>query len=91
MFSKIDLILGYYQLQIKTQDVPKTAFRTRYRYYEFIVMPFSLTNVPIAFMNLMNKVLRDYLDKFVIMLINDILVYSKNHEEHEHYLILVLQ
>ena len=91
IFSKIDLRLGYHQLKIKPSDVPKTAFRTRYRHYEFLVMPFGLTNVPIAFMDLMNRVFSDYLDKFIMVVIDDILVYSKNHEEDEQHLGLVLQ
>ena len=91
VFSKIDLRSGYHQLKIKPQDVSKTAFRTRYRHFEFLVMPFRLTNAPVAFMDLMNRVFSDYLDKFVIVFIDDILVYSKNHEEHEKHLKLVLQ
>ena len=69
-------------MKIKEEDVPKKAFRTRYGHYEFLVMPFGLTNAPTAFIDLMNRVFEDFLDKFVIIFIDDILVYSKNKEEH---------
>ena len=90
-FSKIDLRSGYHQLKIKDSDVPKTTFRTRYGHYEFLVMPFGLTNAPAAFMDMMNRVFAKYLDKFIIVFIDDILVYSKTREEHEEHLRTTLQ
>nr|GEX01997.1 reverse transcriptase domain-containing protein [Tanacetum cinerariifolium] len=89
-FSKIDLRYGYHQLPVKEQDIPKTAFCTRYGHYEFLMMSFGLTNAPVVFMDLMNRIFHEYLDKFVIVFIDDILVYSKTKDEHEEHLRIVL-
>jgi hypothetical protein len=86
VFSKINLRSGYYQMRIKGQDMPKTTFRTHYGHFEFLVLPFGLTNALAIFMDLMNRVFQPYLDKFVVVFIDDILVYSKSYEEHEQHL-----
>ena len=89
-FSKIVLRSRYHQLRVRGDDIPKTAFRTRYGHYEFLVMSFSLTNAPVAFMDLMNRVFQHYLDSFVIVFIDGILVYSKNESDHMGHLRVVL-
>jgi hypothetical protein len=91
VFSKIDLRSGYHQLKIRECDIPKTAFVSRYGLYEYTVMLFGLTNAPAYFMYLMNKVFMEYLDKFVVVFIDDILVYSRSEEEHEEHIRLALQ
>ncbi|GJU72273.1 putative reverse transcriptase domain-containing protein [Tanacetum coccineum] len=91
VYSKIDLRSGYHQQRVHEEDIPKTAFRTRYSHYEFQVMPFGLTNVPTVFMDLMNRLCKPYLDKFVIIFIDDILIYSKSKQEHEEHLKLILE
>ena len=90
-FFKIDLRSGYFQLKIRESDIPKTSFVTRYGQFEFTVMSFGLTNAPAYFMNLMNKVVIDELDKFVVVFIDDILIYSKSIQEHEQHLRVVLE
>jgi hypothetical protein len=91
IFSKIDLRSGYHQVRIKEEDINKTTFRTRYGHYEFTVVPFGLSNAPVIFMSLMNGVFQEYLDKFVIVFLDEILIYSKLEEENEHHLKMVLQ
>jgi hypothetical protein len=91
IFSKIDLRSGYHQVRIKEEYINKTTFRTRYGHYEFTVVPFRLSNALVVFMCLMNGVFREYLDKFVIVFLDDILIYSKSEEENEHHLRMVLQ
>ncbi|GKB23067.1 putative reverse transcriptase domain-containing protein [Tanacetum coccineum] len=91
IYSKIDLRLGYHQLRVREQDIPKTVFQTRYGHYEFQVMPFGLTNAPVVFMDLINRVCKPYLDKFVIIFIDDILIYSKDKKEHEEHLKAILE
>ena len=91
IFSKIDLRLGYHQVRIKEEGINKTTFRTRSSHYEFTMVPFGLSNAPVVFMCLMNGIFREYLDKFVIVFLDDILIYSKSEEEHEQHLRMVLQ
>nr|GFC32267.1 putative reverse transcriptase domain-containing protein [Tanacetum cinerariifolium] len=91
VYSKIDLRSGYHQLGVREEDVPKTTFKTRYRHYEFQVMPFGLTNALAVFMDLMNRVCKPYLDKLMIVLIDDILIYSKDEKEHEEHLKAILE
>ena len=91
MLSKIYLRSGYYQLKVRESDISKMVFLTRYGHYEFLVILFGLTNAPVAFMDLMDKVFEEYLDKFIIVFIDDILVYSRTMEEHELYLEIMLK
>nr|GFA35550.1 putative reverse transcriptase domain-containing protein [Tanacetum cinerariifolium] len=91
VYSKVDLRSGYHQLRVREEDIPKTAFRTRHGHYEFQVMQFGLTNVPAVFMDLMNQVYKSYLDKFVIVFIDDILIYSKDEKEHKEHLKAILE
>ena len=91
VYSKIDLRTGYQQLRVREVDIPKTAFKTRYRHFEFTVMPFGLTNAPAAFLDLMHRVFQPYLDQFIVVFVDDILIYSWSKEEHEDHLRIVLQ
>ena len=90
VYSKIDLHTGYHQLRVKEVDIPKITFRTRYRHFEFTVIPFGLKNAPASFMDLMNRVFQPYLDQFVVVFTDDILIYSQSKEEHENHLRVVL-
>ncbi len=91
VFSKINLKSRYHQLRVKDADVPKTTFRTRYGHDEFLVMPFGLSNAPVAFMDLMNCIFHPYLDQFIVVFIDDILVYFKTRAEHDEHLRIFLQ
>src|SRR3954470_10386238 len=86
VFSNMDLRLGYHQIKIRNEDVPNTAFTTRYGLYEFTVMSFSFTNAPATFSRMMNSIFMEYLDKFIVVYLDDILIYSKNEEEHAEHL-----
>ena len=91
VYSKIDLRTGYHQPRVRDTDIPKTTFRTRYEHFEFTVMPFGLTNAPTAFMDLMHRIFQPYLDQFVVVFMDDILIYSQSEWEHEYHLRIVLQ
>ena len=91
VYSKIDLRTGYHKLRVRDTDIPKTAFRTRYGHFEFTVMPSILTNPPAAFMDLMHRIFQPYLDQFVVVFMDDILIYSQSEWEHEYPLRIVLQ
>ena len=91
VYSKKDLCTGYHQLRVRETDISKTAFRTRYGHFKFIVMPFGLTNAPTAFMDLMHRVFQPYLDQFVMVFVDGILIYSRSKREHEDHLRIVLQ
>ena len=91
VYSKIDLSIGDHQLRVREVDIPKTTFRMRYGHFEFTMMPFGLTNVPTTFMDLMHRVFQPYLDQFVVVFVDDILIYSQSEEKHEDHLRIVLQ
>ena len=91
VYSKIDLRTGYHQLRVSETDIPQIVFRTRYGHFEFTVIPFGLTNAPTAFMDLMHMVFQPYLDQFVVVFMDDILIYSQAKWEHEYHLRIVLQ
>ena len=90
VYSKIDLRTGYHQLRVREIDIPKTTFRTRYGHFEFTVMAFGLTNAPAAFMDLMHRVFKPYLDQFIVVFVDDILIHSQSEWEHEYHLRIVL-
>ena len=91
VYSKIDLRTGYHQFRVRETDIPRITFRMRYRHFKFTVMPFGLTNALVEFMDLMHRVFQPYLDRFVVVFVNDILIYSKSEEEHEDHLRIFLQ
>ena len=90
VYSKIDLRTDYHQLKVREADIPKMTFRTRYGHYEFTVMPFGLTNAPVAFIDPMHRVFQPYLNRFIVVFVDDILIYSKSKEDHESHLRIVL-
>ena len=91
VYSKIDLCTSYHQLRVRETDIPEIVFRTRYGHFEFTMMPFGLTNAPAAFMDLMHRVFQPYLDQFVVVVVDDILIYSQSETEHEYHLRIILQ
>ena len=91
VYSKIDLYTSYHQLRVREANIPKTTFKTRYGHFEFTMMPFGLTNAPTAFMDLMHRVFQSYLDQFMVVFVDNIMIYSKTEEEHEDHLRTVLQ